>query len=219
LSPRQARLPGGRAGVAGGSLWTCRRVIDEQHGREEGHGDPAAGRCGSDFGRLLPGQRPAILDAGRGDRVPVPRRASVEGGRSGRAGRGFRTAVRRPPPDRLSRASRGAFKIACRLAGGGGRVTVLHVPEPPHVPFGMAQAPPLPPGYRGAWMSKLELVRPADPSVSVDHRLEEGDPAGGILRVAGDSACDLIVMGASPGRRTATPSGGPARWPGMRSAR
>jgi universal stress protein A len=100
-------------------------------------------------------------------------------------------------PTDYSRVSRGAFQIACRLAGGGGRVTVLHVPEPPHTPFGMAQAPPLPPGYRGAWLSQLELVRSADPSVAVDHRLEEGDPAAGILRVAGDSACDLIVMGAS----------------------
>jgi nucleotide-binding universal stress UspA family protein len=100
-------------------------------------------------------------------------------------------------PTDYSRVSRGAFQIACRLAGGGGRVTVLHVPEPPHAPFGMAQAPPLPPGYRGAWLSQLELVRPADPSVAVDHRLEEGDPAAGILQVAGDSACDLIVMGAS----------------------
>jgi nucleotide-binding universal stress UspA family protein len=100
-------------------------------------------------------------------------------------------------PTDYSRASRGAFQIACRLAGSGGRVTVLHVPEPPHVPFGMAQAPPLPPGYRGAWLSQLELVRPADPSVSIGHRLEEGDPAAGILRVAGESACDLIVMGAN----------------------
>jgi nucleotide-binding universal stress UspA family protein len=78
-------------------------------------------------------------------------------------------------------------------------VTVLHVPEPPHVPFGMAAAPPLPPGYRGAWESQLRLVRSADPAVAVDHRLEEGDPAAGILRVAREAGCDLIVMGAGRG--------------------
>jgi nucleotide-binding universal stress UspA family protein len=76
-------------------------------------------------------------------------------------------------------------------------VTVLHVPDPPHVPFGMAPPPPLPPGYRGAWENQLRLIRPTDPTVPVVHRLEEGDPATEILRVAGDSACDLIVMGSS----------------------
>ena len=99
-------------------------------------------------------------------------------------------------PTDYSAAARCAFEVACRVAGGGGRVTVLHVPEPPHVPFGMAAAPPLPRGYRGAWESQLRLVRPADPAVSVDHRLEEGDPAAAILRVADDAASELIVMGA-----------------------
>jgi nucleotide-binding universal stress UspA family protein len=39
-------------------------------------------------------------------------------------------------------------------------------------------------------------MRPSDPSVPVEYRLEEGDPAAGILRAATESACDLIVMGA-----------------------
>jgi nucleotide-binding universal stress UspA family protein len=68
----------------------------------------------------------------------------------------------------------------------------------------MARPPPLPSGYRGAWESQLRLVRPADTSVSVEYRLEEGDPAAAILGVAGEYACDLIVTGA--GRR-----GGPWR--------
>src|SRR4051812_27602423 len=46
-------------------------------------------------------------------------------------------------PTDYSRASRGAFQVACLLAGSGGRMTALHVPEPPHVPFGMAPAPAL----------------------------------------------------------------------------
>lgn len=101
-------------------------------------------------------------------------------------------------PTDYSDASRCAFQIACRLAPGR-RVTVLHVPEPPHVPFGMARPPPLPSGYRGAWESQLGLVRSPDPTVRIDHRLEEGDPATQIVRAAGDPAHDLIVMGA--GRR------------------
>jgi nucleotide-binding universal stress UspA family protein len=101
-------------------------------------------------------------------------------------------------PTDYSDASRCAFQIACRLATGG-RVTVLHVPEPPHIPFGMARPPPLPAGYRGAWESQLGLTQSPDPTVRVVHRLEEGDPATEILRVAGDPAHDLIVMGRSDG--------------------
>ncbi len=91
-------------------------------------------------------------------------------------------------PTDYSDASRSAFQIACRLAPGG-RVTVLHVPEPPHVPFGMARPPPLPSGYRGAWESQLGLVRSPDPTVRVDHRLEEGDPATEIVRARGATPC------------------------------
>jgi nucleotide-binding universal stress UspA family protein len=110
--------------------------------------------------------------------------------------------VERPIPRRIlhptnySAASRCAFQIACRLAGKGGRVTVLHVPESPYVPFGMAAPPALPRGYRGAWESQLKLVRPEDSAVSVEHRLEEGDPATEILRAADEAVCELIVMGA-----------------------
>jgi nucleotide-binding universal stress UspA family protein len=121
--------------------------------------------------------RRAVVDARAArDETPVPSRAVLH-------------------PTDYSDASRCAFQIACRLAPGG-RVTVLHVPEAPHVPFGMARPPPLPSGYRGAWESQLGLVRSPDPTVRVDHRLEEGDPATEIVRVAGDPAHDLIVMGA-----------------------
>ncbi len=95
-------------------------------------------------------------------------------------------------PTNYSAASRCAFQIACE----GGRVTVLHVSEPPDAPFGMAAAPPLPRGYRGAWESQLRLIQSAHPAVGVEHRLEEGDPAAEILRAADDTACELIVMGA-----------------------
>lgn len=98
-------------------------------------------------------------------------------------------------PTDYSPASRCAFQIACRLTAGG-RVTVLHAPEPLHVPFGMARPPPVPPDYRGAWQSRLECVRSSDPKVHVDHRLVEGDPATEILRVARNPEYDLVVMGA-----------------------
>ena len=59
----------------------------------------------------------------------------------------------------------------------------------------MAPAPLLPEGYRGAWESRLRLLQPRDPGVWVEHRLEEGDAAEEILRVARETACDLVVMG------------------------
>jgi nucleotide-binding universal stress UspA family protein len=125
-------------------------------------------------GHRIQGHRMGVAASAARGEAPVPVRAILH-------------------PTDYSDAARCAFQVACRLAGGG-RVTVLHVPEPPHVPFGMARPPPLPSGYRGAWESQLRLVRSPDPTVRVDHRLEEGEPA-----VAGDPAHDLIVMGA--GRR------------------
>src|SRR4051812_22226654 len=61
--------------------------------------------------------------------------------------------------------SRDAFELACRLAAGGaGRLTLMHVPDPPPAPSGMAEGPPLPAGYRGAWESRLSLIRPRVPA-------------------------------------------------------
>jgi nucleotide-binding universal stress UspA family protein len=59
----------------------------------------------------------------------------------------------------------------------------------------MAPMPPLPRGYRGAWESRLRQLQPHDPHVRVEHRLEEGDVADAILRVAREVPADLIVMG------------------------
>jgi nucleotide-binding universal stress UspA family protein len=105
-------------------------------------------------------------------------------------------------PTDYSATSRGAFELACRLARHSGRaLTVLHVPEPPRAPsVGMAVSPRLPSGYRGAWESRLRLLRPRDPAVKVEHRIAEGDPAEAIVRAAGRGPGDLIVIGAS--RRT-----------------
>jgi universal stress protein A len=100
-------------------------------------------------------------------------------------------------PTDYSDHSRQAFELACRVARDrGSRLVVLHVAEPVHVSSpGMASLPPLPKGYRGAWESRLRLMQPRDPNVRVEHRLEEGDVAAAILRVARQEQSDLIVMG------------------------
>jgi nucleotide-binding universal stress UspA family protein len=99
-------------------------------------------------------------------------------------------------PTDYSGASRHAFELACRIARDcGSRLIVLHVAEPVWIPtIGMAPVPPLPKGYRGAWESRLRLMQPRDPTVPVEHRLEEGDPAAAILRVAREVHSDLVVM-------------------------
>lgn len=102
-------------------------------------------------------------------------------------------------PTDYSAVSRQAFELACRIAGErGSRLVVMHVAEPVTISsIGMAPVPPLPKGYRGAWESRLRLLQSADPTVGVEHRLEEGDIADAILRVARETQCDLIVMASS----------------------
>src|SRR5689334_10223846 len=82
-------------------------------------------------------------------------------------------------PTDYTEASREAFELACRIARDcGSRLIVLHVAEPIHASsLGMTALPPLPKGYRGAWESRLRLVRSRIPGVQVEHRLEEGDVA------------------------------------------
>jgi nucleotide-binding universal stress UspA family protein len=100
-------------------------------------------------------------------------------------------------PTDFSEHSRQGFELACGISRDcGSRLIVLNVAEPARVSgLGMAPTPPLPKGYRGAWESRLRLVQPAEPDVRVEHRLEEGNAADEILRVARETACDLIVMG------------------------
>jgi nucleotide-binding universal stress UspA family protein len=99
-------------------------------------------------------------------------------------------------PTDYSVASRRAFDLACQIARDcGSRLVVMHVAEPMRLSTtGMANAPPLPKGYRGAWESRLNLMRPRDPAVAVEHLLEEGDVAAAILRVARETRSELIVM-------------------------
>jgi nucleotide-binding universal stress UspA family protein len=102
-------------------------------------------------------------------------------------------------PTDYSESSRQAFEFACRLAlDRGSRLIVMHAAEPVRgSSLGMAPLPLLPKGYWGAWESRLRLLRSADPNVRIEHRLEEGDVAAAILRVAREASCNLIVMGGS----------------------
>jgi nucleotide-binding universal stress UspA family protein len=105
-------------------------------------------------------------------------------------------------PTDYSEGSRQAFELACQIArDGGNRLMVMHVAEPVWVSSsGMASLPPLPKGYRDSWESRLRLMLPRDPAVPIEHRLEEGNIAAAILRVAEEIPCDLIAM--SGGERT-----------------
>lgn len=100
-------------------------------------------------------------------------------------------------PTDYSEPSRQAFELACRIARErGSRLIVLHVAEPMgNSSPGLASVVPLPRGYRGGLEARLHLVQPQDPDVRAEHRLEVGDAATEILRVADETASDLIVMG------------------------
>jgi K+-sensing histidine kinase KdpD len=44
----------------------------------------------------------------------------------------------------------------------------------------------------------MRQPRPEEANLNVEHRVEEGDPAEEILRVAEETHCDVIVMGSHP---------------------
>lgn len=48
---------------------------------------------------------------------------------------------------------------------------------------------------RDYWRSQLEQIRPVNPDIPVHHVFLEGDPAGEIIRYAGEACMNLIVMG------------------------
>jgi nucleotide-binding universal stress UspA family protein len=99
-------------------------------------------------------------------------------------------------PTDFSNYSAYAFRLACALARDyGARLVVLHVAMPPVVVYGEGVLPPEPEGYKERLREQLHKVVSQDPKVPVEHRLVEGDAATEILRLAGDSKCDLIVMG------------------------
>jgi universal stress protein A len=101
-------------------------------------------------------------------------------------------------PTDFSTDARPAFEVACALASeGGGRVVVLHVERLPLATLGgTTGVPPLPSEYgRERFLEELKAIQPARGGITAEHRLEYGEPATVILKVAQEIGTDLIVMG------------------------
>jgi nucleotide-binding universal stress UspA family protein len=99
-------------------------------------------------------------------------------------------------PTDFSASSRHAFDLACSLArDAGAELVVLHVAPPPPASVVDGIVVDLPPGILDEARAQLGRVRPADPRARVAHRLEQGEPATEVLRVAAEVRPDLIVMG------------------------
>jgi nucleotide-binding universal stress UspA family protein len=98
-------------------------------------------------------------------------------------------------PTDFSAGSEHAFYLACSLARThGGRLIVVHVVPPP-VAHGEIVARRQYPDYYEQLKGELNRLEPLDRSIHVERRLEDGDPATVILRIARETPCDLIVMG------------------------
>jgi len=100
------------------------------------------------------------------------------------------------PTDFSERATYG-FKLACALARDyGARLILCHVHQIPTVVYGeFGAVPPEPEDTVDMLRDMLLRVRPADPSIPVEHHLLEGEPAAEIVHLASDSHSDLIVLG------------------------
>jgi nucleotide-binding universal stress UspA family protein len=98
-------------------------------------------------------------------------------------------------PTDFSHYSNAAFQLTCSLARDyGATVVVLHV-SPPPVAHGEVVARRQPNGYRDELWQLLRRYQAPGLTATVRHRLEEGDPATEILRVARELNGDLIVLG------------------------
>ena len=98
-------------------------------------------------------------------------------------------------PTDFSDPSRQAFQLAWSLARDhGAKLIVLHV-SPPLLIYGEFGAVAQTDIQNDQLREELEQVVGPDRSVPLEHRLEEGDPASHIVRLAEDTGSDLIVMG------------------------
>jgi nucleotide-binding universal stress UspA family protein len=97
-------------------------------------------------------------------------------------------------PTDFSEVSDTAFRLACGLASDHrGRLVILHVIPPPqsHGEVVARQDD----GYHADIWRMLERMRPEEAALAVERRLEDGDPAETVLRVAGEEKADVIVLG------------------------
>jgi nucleotide-binding universal stress UspA family protein len=98
-------------------------------------------------------------------------------------------------PTDFSEQSDNAFRLATSLARDyGARLVVVHVGRSPVVMPLTGVVPPDPEAYRKELAANLRQYQA--PGIRVEPRLLlDGDPAGGILQIARECQCDLIVMG------------------------
>jgi universal stress protein A len=99
-------------------------------------------------------------------------------------------------PTDFSTASDAALVHATALAkASGATLLIAHVEEPPLAYGGGELYYGLPEPDSTRILAMLEAVRPAEASVPFVHRLTMGDPAGEIVRLAGDENAEMIVLG------------------------
>jgi nucleotide-binding universal stress UspA family protein len=98
-------------------------------------------------------------------------------------------------PTDFSERSTYAFRLACSLARDlKAKVLVLHVVPPP-VSYGETVARRQEDSYYDDLWQELCRIKSLEPTVMVQHRLEDGEVAQRILDIARESRADLIVMG------------------------
>jgi nucleotide-binding universal stress UspA family protein len=96
----------------------------------------------------------------------------------------------------FSPASRVAFGIASALARDyKARVIAMHVVEPVRVGYAEFTTYVGPEENRGEAMAMLHALKAPSPTVTIEYRLLEGDPATVITETAEETEADLIVMG------------------------
>ena len=99
-------------------------------------------------------------------------------------------------PTDFSLASDAALKHAEALAKQtGAKLLIVHVEEPPLAYGGGELYYGIPEPNSERILKMLEDVKPEDSTVAFTHRLTMGDPAGEILRIAGDERVEMIVLG------------------------
>lgn len=99
-------------------------------------------------------------------------------------------------PTDFSTASDAALSHAEALAKqSGSELLIIHVEEPPLAYGGGELYYGLPEPTSDRIQKMLADVRPKDPEVKFKHRLMMGDPAGEIVRIAGEEKVDSIVLG------------------------
>ena len=104
-------------------------------------------------------------------------------------------------PTDFTQQSSGALHLACALARDHhAGLVILHVATEPLLVFSEAGVPPPMDDSKDSIMEQLQALEVHDADLRMTHRLEEGEPAEEILRVAKLCGADLIVMG-THGRR------------------